>query len=41
MAKKTRQVVENPKVRCCDCENFQRDTEGRSRTPEGEYFLVI
>lgn len=36
----TRNAVEQPKVRCCDCQLAVRDTSGRSFSAlTGEYFM--
>jgi hypothetical protein len=41
MAKKQQPKSEPKKVYCAECRHFRRDTEGRSRTVDGEYFMGI
>ena len=38
---KDKPVDTEQKVYCADCEHFQRDTSGISRTIDGEYFMGI
>jgi hypothetical protein len=38
---KDKPVDTEQKVYCADCEHFERDTSGISRTVDGEYFMGI